>query len=175
MYKLDGVALSGSLLASLLNEAASPYAGSEPRKGTRYTDGLLFGSVSHRQGTETEDDHERRDTTHREAELSGYVRSPVRCGFYNELGAIDEGRLAGLIPQGQRLAGYFVVRKGTSTRPSLREIEVFRSLAASPSASGQVPVLFVACLRLRDGAPTQSFQYQCLTAQGVGGGRGVER
>lgn len=32
MYNLDGVALSGSLLASLLNEAASPYAGSEPRK-----------------------------------------------------------------------------------------------------------------------------------------------
>lgn len=32
MYSLDGVALSGSLLASLLNEAASPYAGSEPRK-----------------------------------------------------------------------------------------------------------------------------------------------
>lgn len=32
MYNLDGVALSGSLLASLLNEAASPYAGSEMRK-----------------------------------------------------------------------------------------------------------------------------------------------
>lgn len=32
MYNLDGVALSGSLLASLLNEAASPYAGSEPRQ-----------------------------------------------------------------------------------------------------------------------------------------------
>lgn len=32
MYNLDGVALSGSLLASLLNEAASPYAGSEPRE-----------------------------------------------------------------------------------------------------------------------------------------------
>lgn len=35
------------------------------------------------------------------AALSGYVRSPTRCGFYNELGAVDEGRLAGLIPQGQ--------------------------------------------------------------------------
>eukprot|EP00903_Cladosiphon_okamuranus_P007230 g7017.t1 len=171
MYNLDGVALSGSLLASLLNEAASPYAGSEPRKGTRYTDGLLFGTVSRRQGTETEDDHERRTTVHREASLSGYVRSPARCGFYDEVGTIDEERLAGLIPPGQQLAGYFVVRKGASTRPSLREIEVFRSMAASPSASGQLPVLFVASLRLRDGAPTQSFQYQCLTAQGGGSGR----
>lgn len=35
------------------------------------------------------------------AALSGYVRSPVRCGFYNEVGAIDEERLAGLIPRGQ--------------------------------------------------------------------------
>ncbi|CBN76546.1 expressed unknown protein [Ectocarpus siliculosus] len=176
MYSLDGVALSGSLLASLLNEAASPYAGSEPRKGTRYTDGLLFGSVNRRQGTETEDDHERRATTHREAALSGYVRSPARCGFYDEFGAIDEGRLALLIPQGQRLAGYFVVHKGGSTRPSLREIEVFRGMVASSSASGQLPVLLVACLRLRDGAPTQSFQYQCLTAQGgVGGPQGAGR
>lgn len=31
MYDLDGVALSGSLLTSLLNEAASPYAGPEQR------------------------------------------------------------------------------------------------------------------------------------------------
>ncbi|CAM9989294.1 unnamed protein product [Pylaiella littoralis] len=176
MYNLDGVALSGPLLASLLNEPASPYAGSEPKKGTRFTDGLLFGGVSRRHGTETEDDLERRTTIHREAALSGYVRSPERFGFYDEVGVIDEERLAGLIPQGQRLAGYFVVRKGASTRPSLRELEVFRSLAASPSASGQPPVLFVACLRLRDGAPTQSFQYQCLTAQGgVGGAQGSGR
>lgn len=55
-------------------------------------------------------------------------------------------------------------------------LKVFRSMAASPSASGQLPVLFVASLRLRDGAPTQSFQYQCLTAQGgVGGERGAGR
>lgn len=32
MYNLDGVALSGSLLASLLNEAASPYAASEQKQ-----------------------------------------------------------------------------------------------------------------------------------------------
>lgn len=37
----------------------------------------------------------------RRVALSGYVRSPTRCGFYNELGTVDEGRLAGLIPQGQ--------------------------------------------------------------------------
>eukprot|EP00752_Nemacystus_decipiens_P001293 g1285.t2 len=128
---------------------------------------MLFGTVSRRQGSETEDDHERRTTVHREAS---------RCGFYDEVGAIDEDRLTKLIPPGQQLAGYFVVRKGASTRPSLREIEVFRSMAASPSASGQLPVLFVASLRLRDGAPTQSFQYQCLTAQGgVGGDRGAGR
>ena len=60
--------------------------------------------------------------------------------------------------------------------PPPATLKVFRSLAASPSASGQLPVLFVASLRLRDGAPTQSFQYQCLTAQGgVGGERGAGR
>lgn len=37
------------------------------KQGTRYTDGLLFGTVSRRQGTETKDDHERRTTVHREA------------------------------------------------------------------------------------------------------------
>lgn len=172
MYNLDGVALSGSLLASLLNEAASPYAGSEQKQGARYTDGLLFGSLSRRQGSETGDDHERRATTHREAALSGYVRSPARYGFYDEVGAVDEERLAALIPKGERLAGYFVVRKGGSTRPSLREIEVFRSVAASSCALGQLPILFVACLRLRSGVPTQSFQYQCITAQG-GEGNGA--
>lgn len=70
-------------------------------QGTRYTEGLLFGSVSRIQGSETEDHHERRATTHREAALSGYARSPERCGFYNDLGAVDEGRLAQLIPKGE--------------------------------------------------------------------------
>lgn len=46
------------------------------RKGTRYTDGLLFGSVSRRQGSETEDEHERRATTHGEAgELLVHISS----------------------------------------------------------------------------------------------------
>lgn len=36
-------------------------------QGTRYTEGLLLGSVSRRQGTETEDSHEQRATSHREA------------------------------------------------------------------------------------------------------------
>lgn len=35
------------------------------------------------------------------AVLSGYVRSPERCGFYDALGAVDEGRLAGLLPPGE--------------------------------------------------------------------------
>ena len=29
------------------------------------------------------------------------MRSPARCGFYNEVGAVDEERLAALIPKGE--------------------------------------------------------------------------
>lgn len=45
------------------HEAVFPFR----RQGTRYTDGLLFGSVIKRLGTETHDTHEQRSTTHREA------------------------------------------------------------------------------------------------------------
>ena len=35
------------------------------------------------------------------AVLSGYVRSPDRCGFYDAFGSVDEKRLARLIPPGE--------------------------------------------------------------------------
>lgn len=36
-----------------------------------------------------------------DAALSGYVRAPARCGFYNVDGAVDQEKLAMLIPKGQ--------------------------------------------------------------------------
>lgn len=35
------------------------------------------------------------------AAMTGYVRSPERWGFYDDLGAVDERRLADLIPPGE--------------------------------------------------------------------------
>lgn len=35
------------------------------------------------------------------AVLSGYARAAERCGFHDAFGVIDEGRLRGLMPEGQ--------------------------------------------------------------------------
>lgn len=57
--------------------------------------------------------------------LSGYVRSPVRCGFYNEVGAIDEERLAGLIPRGQVKSLYpFYQLCAQQCRPAQNKLEL---------------------------------------------------
>lgn len=47
-------------------------------QGTRYAEGLLFGTVIRRQGTETGDAHEQRTTTHREAgKLDNFLHLPL--------------------------------------------------------------------------------------------------
>ncbi|CAM9716969.1 unnamed protein product [Discosporangium mesarthrocarpum] len=173
VYDANGVSLSGSLLASLLHEAASPYGDSVNAKGTRYTEGLLFGSMSRRQGSETGDTHEKRAVTHREIVLSAYTRTGRRCSFYDALGDIDAHRLQGLIPPDKQLAGFFVVRKGASTRPSLREIQVFRNLVQSPLASGQPPVLMIISTDLRESVPTLQFRYQCMAQQASKAAKGA--
>ncbi|KAK9141540.1 hypothetical protein Syun_010940 [Stephania yunnanensis] len=127
---LQKIAISGPTLASLIQRFSS---------SSGDVDGLLFGHVSQPTPSNLlEDDlpepsSTRSDSPTLVANVTGFVCSGTVSSFYDSAGRLNEPALRRFVTDralpGQSLLGWFVGRRRTALRPSLREFNVSSSLS----------------------------------------------
>ncbi|KAK9101803.1 hypothetical protein Sjap_019057 [Stephania japonica] len=129
---LQKIAISGSALASLIQRFSS---------SSGDVDGLLFGHLSQPTPSNLlEDDlpepaSTRSDSSTLVGNVTGFVCSGTVSSFYDSAGRLNEPALRRFVAdrarpdQSQSLLGWFVGRRRTALRPSLREFNVSSSLS----------------------------------------------
>lgn len=127
------IAVSGAILAHILQD----FMGCSGD-----CDGVLFGRLEKRISSNLEDDDEqsgfREEST---AIITGFFCSGTLFSFYDATGRIDSAKLARLIGDreargGDPPIGWFVGRRNSPMRPSMRETAVTRSLRLVSSSPG---------------------------------------
>ncbi|KAJ7539292.1 hypothetical protein O6H91_11G085400 [Diphasiastrum complanatum] len=116
------IAISGASLAFMLQDFSFSQGD---------CDGIIFGHLQRRSTVNLQDDDEEQQVTHEEitAMVTGYCCSGTLFSFYDATGRIHHKKLANLIGERERrggdpVIGWFVGRRSTPLRPSMREIAV---------------------------------------------------
>lgn len=134
---LSRCTISGATLASLMENLAA---------GQQDCDGLLFGSVTRRSATVLQDEGEeaqlREEVT---ANVQGFSAFSRSFSFYDTTGAVNPESVLNSVQSrsddGEPFIGWFVHRRNTPLRPSMREKAVtcsLRALQTSLPASHQL-------------------------------------
>ncbi|PIA37475.1 hypothetical protein AQUCO_03000212v1 [Aquilegia coerulea] len=128
---LEKIAISGPTLASLIQRFSSSNGD---------VDGLLFGHVTQPTPVNLLDDDFpsssssssiRSDSPTLVANITSFFCSGTLSSFYDSLGQLNLSALNRCNQQQQRLIGWFVGRRRTSLRPSMREFSVSSSLSSN--------------------------------------------
>jgi hypothetical protein len=162
LFDADAVSISGPMLASLMYEVGSEANMHVPQSpALRYREGLLFGCHAQRLSSSTGDHHEAAEQVHHELVLQEFA---CTSSLYD----LDAAKpLPESAQRDQAVAGYFVVKKASVIRPSLRELDTYRSLQAQHGARKPF-VLLVLAASITSGSNTQSFQYQFFAESSSG-------
>ncbi|CAM8924585.1 hypothetical protein QQ045_022167 [Rhodiola kirilowii] len=121
---LQKVAISGPTLASILQRIFTSESD---------LDGLLFGHVTTSLLSLSDDDPSTSSTsTTLTATVTSFISAASKLYFYNSTGQIDFPKLRTLLPPSPSLTliGWFSGRRQSSSRPSMREFGVTRSLSS---------------------------------------------
>jgi hypothetical protein len=165
LFDADAVSISGPMLASLMYEVgaeANMHVTQSP--ALRYREGLLFGCQAQRLSSSTGDHHEAAEQVHHELVLQEFACTGGRCSMFDLEAAKPLPESA---QRDQAVAGYFVVKKASVIRPSLRELDTYRSLQAQHGARKPFVFLILAA-SITSGSNTQSFQYQFFAESSSG-------
>ena len=160
--------MSGATLASLMETLAA---------GNQDCDGLLFGSVIRRSANILQDDgQEAQSRDEVTANIQGFSAFSRPLSFYNAMGAVNPEPVLKMVQsrgyEGDPLIGWFVHRRNTPLRPSMREKAVtcsLRALKTTLSASHQLHtalragsplLLLVLSASIEPSAAIHSYQYK---------------
>jgi hypothetical protein len=164
LFDADAVSISGPMLASLMYEVGSEAHVSQQSPALRYREGLLFGCHAQRLSSSTGDHHEAAEQVHHELVLQEFACTGGRCSLF-DLKAVKP--LPENAQRDQAVAGYFVVKRGSVIRPSMRELDTYRNLQAQ-HGSRKPFVLLILAAGFVSGSNTQSFQYQFFAESSSG-------
>lgn len=143
---LSRCTMSGATLASLMQNVAA---------GNQDCDGFLFGSVIRRCATVLQDDgQEAQSRDEVTANIQGFSAFSRPFAFYDAMGAVNPESFLKLVEsrshEGDPCIGWFVHRRNTPLRPSMREKAVMCSLR---SVKTNMPASHQSRSALRAGSP----------------------
>ncbi|KAL5709804.1 hypothetical protein ACHQM5_020447 [Ranunculus cassubicifolius] len=121
---LEKIAISGPILASIIQRFSSSQGD---------VDGLLFGEITHPTPSNLldDDDGDLSNSSTLIANITGFFCSGTLFSFYDPLGRIDLPALQRLLGGDRHLIGWFLGRRRTPLRPSMRESSVTASLSSN--------------------------------------------
>lgn len=129
--------VAGTTFASLLADMNSAEGDLE---------GFLLGSVTQQQVRHIEDDISTSDVSVELIAIRGFLSVGPSMSFYNSAGRVDQTKLFRSVTTspGKNIIGWFKFRRGTSLRPSLRELSVHRGLQETiwKQSNQKTPIVF---------------------------------
>eukprot|EP00245_Coleochaete_scutata_P009662 TRINITY_DN3233_c0_g1_i1.p1 TRINITY_DN3233_c0_g1~~TRINITY_DN3233_c0_g1_i1.p1 ORF type:complete len:334 (-),score=47.15 TRINITY_DN3233_c0_g1_i1:622-1572(-) len=159
---VHSVSISGAALASMmtmLTESRGDF------------DGIVFGHMSRRVVASIGDDSDMPVTREqRTAVLTGFCSSGRLLSFYDAVGVLDPTSLTDLMSTREGLGdppiGWFVARRNSPLRPSMREIGVTHHLRTLPPSDGTIVpssspcLLFLLSASADERKATHSYDYR---------------